>query len=308
MAEDRSLRGGTLVKCMWLKRLQLACIVLVLAFLSGCVTEPETPASGYIPPRPSQAPGAQALSQELSRAGEASREAIIFRELSRGNLPNFLRKQASIQFTGKTRSGRSKKVTLWTLPDYLAIGSDNDFLRIPMSPVTAQKVADRFGLMLPTVKMVDHIYQSAPLRLTPKPLPPGPSMVTTPVYFKHNANVQAQLGYKPPRSLIAGHKKDVVISNKLMSRPNKVAIYGWHRLNGRAIQPLSTVHGNYYADYSHGVRLINQMVRIDNQIMRISDVLRNYDLAPLLSYEGTMTQTRYRISEADLQKKWMPKS
>jgi hypothetical protein len=77
-------------------------------------------------------------------------------------------------------------------------------------------------------------------------------------------------------------------------------------MNGLAIQPLSTVHGNWYADYSHGIRLVNLMVRIDKQLLRISDVLKNPDLAPLLSYEGTMAQTRYRTNEKDLQKKWMP--
>ncbi len=292
----------------------MGALLLTFACISSCVSTPDSyppsrpPIAGTIPPRPAWASGAQGLSKELTRANESAREAIILRELTRGNMPNFLRKQVSVNFTAKTRSGRSKKVTIWVLPDYLALGSDADFLRIPMSPVTAQRVADRFGLMLPTVKMVDTIYRAAPLRLAPRPLPASRLMVTTPVYYRHNANVQAQIGNKPPRGLIAGHKKDVVITNQLLARPKKVAIYGWHRINGRAIQPLSLVHGNWYADYSHGIRLVNLMVRIDNQLLRISDVLKNPELAPLLSYEGTMIQTRYRVNEGDLQKKWMPQS
>ncbi|MEQ1808096.1 MAG: ABC transporter substrate binding protein, partial [Burkholderiaceae bacterium] len=38
--------------------------------------------------------------------------------------------------------------------------------------------------------------------------------------------------------LTAGHQKDVVISNQLTQHPDRVAIYGWHRTNGIAIQPL----------------------------------------------------------------------
>jgi len=33
------------------------------------------------------------------------------------------------------------------------------------------------------------------------------------------------------------------IANKLANNPGKIAIYGWHRLNGMPIQPVSTVHG-----------------------------------------------------------------
>ncbi len=39
--------------------------------------------------------------------------------------------------------------------------------------------------------------------------------------------------------LIAGHKKDVVITNRLLTMPKRVAIYGWHRPNGSPIQPLA---------------------------------------------------------------------
>ncbi|HCL31999.1 MAG TPA: hypothetical protein DIC52_26690 [Candidatus Latescibacteria bacterium] len=56
--------------------------------------------------------------------------------------------------------------------------------------------------------------------------------------------------------LLAGHKKDLVLMRKLATRPNRVAIYGWHQLSGEPIQPVSTVHVAEYADYSHGVRLI----------------------------------------------------
>jgi hypothetical protein len=56
--------------------------------------------------------------------------------------------------------------------------------------------------------------------------------------------------------LLAGHKKDLVLTRKLATRPNRVAIYGWHQLSGEPIQPVSTVHVAEYADYSHGVRLI----------------------------------------------------
>ena len=36
------------------------------------------------------------------------------------------------------------------MPDYLAVGSDEDFLRMPMTPASAKVIADAFGCRLPT--------------------------------------------------------------------------------------------------------------------------------------------------------------
>ena len=66
-------------------------------------------------------------------------------------------------------------------------------------------------------------------------------------------------------ALVSGHKKDVVTTNLPTGSPGCIAIYGWHRLNGTPIQPLSTVHGACYADYSHGIRLVSETVMVDGQ-------------------------------------------
>ena len=40
--------------------------------------------------------------------------------------------------------------TIEVQPDFLAIGSDDDFIRMPMTPQTAQKIADLSGGLLNT--------------------------------------------------------------------------------------------------------------------------------------------------------------
>ena len=92
------------------------------------------------------------------------------------------------------------------------------------------------------------------------------------------------LGYGP--QLVAGHKKDVVMTPRLGRVEDRVAIFGWHRLNGRPIQPLSTVHDRNYADYSHGVRLVSAAIFADGRDVQIEDALVDRALAPLLSNEG----------------------
>jgi hypothetical protein len=119
-------------------------------------------------------------------------------------------------------------------------------------------------------------------------------MTTNAYYGRHQAAVAQQRARAglPEGALLAGHKKDVVLSERLARRPDRVAIYGWHRPSGEPIQPLSIVHGADYADYSHGVRLVADQVRIDGQWRALDDVLRDPSVAGLLSAEGAMSVTR----------------
>ncbi len=280
--------------------------LFALFLLSSCATLPESPEALTIPQRASSALGASQLEKKLAEADEGQREDIIFTELQSGNIPGFLRHQVPVRFLSKTRSGEAKTVVLWSLPDYLALGNDRDFVRVPMSSVTAQRVADSYHLMLPTAKIVDVLYQTADIQLKPQPFKPGPSMVKTSEFYKHQDVIQKQLGGKVPKELLAGHKKDIVLTNKIAMRPDKVAIYGWHQVGGQPIQPLSAVHGYWYADYSHGIRLISPYVRINKELKKIVEVLRDPELAPLLSYEGPLSIVRYPTENLSLNRKWWP--
>jgi hypothetical protein len=164
----------------------------------------------------------------------------------------------------------------------------------PITPGTAQRIADATGASLSATRMVDEIYAAADSQLPPRPLPPGDEMTTNAYYGRHQAAVAQQRARAglPEGALLAGHKKDVVLSERLARRPDRVAIYGWHRPSGEPIQPLSTVHGADYADYSHGVRLVADQVRIDGQWRALDDVLRDPSVAGLLSAEGAMSVTR----------------
>jgi hypothetical protein len=177
-----------------------------------------------------------------------------------------------------------------------------------MSPVTAQRVADAFGFSLPTARIVDEIYRAASIRLPPYPFRPSDAMVTTEEFLRHDRVIRFQLNNDTPDELIAGHKKDVVLSNQLNDRPQKVAIYGWHQVSGLPIQPLSTVHGNWYADYSHGIRLISGMLLIDDRPLPLAEVLQDAELAPVVSYEGALGFIRYRTEGAITRKNWWPRS
>lgn len=247
-----------------------------------------------LPPRPAGAETGSAFLTRTAGMSRAEREAAIREEILRGNVPEFLRALRPVDVERAGADGARHPLRYHALPDYLAIGSDQDFVRIPMSPATAQAIADATGTQLPTRRMVDQIYAAADVQLTPQPLPAGPRMMSNDYYREHQARVEAQRARldAPLGALTAGDKKDLVATNRLDAHPDRVAIYGWHQPGGRPIQGLSTVHEASYADYSHGARLIAGEVLVDGQPRRIADVLADPLLAPLLSDEGVIRDPR----------------
>jgi hypothetical protein len=147
-----------------------------------------------------------------------------------------------------------RDTTICVSPDYYQV----DGVRTPMGLSDALRVAEENNAFLPTPEMVDAIWEQADVRLDPIPMTPGSRMTSVDYYVRHDAMIDDQLLGLPfdirdaGPLLIAGHKKDIVQPQ----RSGRVTIYGWHRSNGRAIQPVSSVHGSGYYDYSHGVRLI----------------------------------------------------
>ena len=242
-----------------------------------------------LPARQPSAPQGTAFARSIADLPLEEREEKILAEVMAGNVPPFLRKLVPVAVSAGT-----VKATYFVAPDYLAIGSDDDFFLTPLTPLTAQAIADRLDCILPTPKMVDDIYANATVKLTPAPIPPSPAMITVAVFLRHNEIVRAARGEaKPAGALVAGHKKDVVIANKLFATRGKVAIYGWHKPDGKPIQPLYTGHTASYADYSHGIRLVSRRMFVDGVTKTIEEVLADPKLAPLLSNEGVMLRTRY---------------
>ncbi len=257
---------------------------------SGAAVRTEELTSG-IPARAGQDLTGSQFVRYILKMSPQDRERAIRDEILKGNLPEFLRKLVPVELHSESAAGKSLTATIFVAPDYLAIGSDADFLRIPMNLPTAAAIVDRFGFVLPTRKMVDAIYNQARYHLVPQPLPAGPQMRSTAYYWTHNQMVQEQMHALGARlgELVSGDKKDVVFAQRLAANIGRIAIYGWHRGPGQPIQPLSTVHGANYADYSHGIRLISELALIDGKLRPIHDILGDPAEAKVLSDEGPIS-------------------
>jgi len=253
-----------------------------------------------LPPRAASAPGGREFAAGLRSLSLREREQAIYEQILGGNVPAGSRRLVPVHVTAQS-AGTTRRATFWVSPDYLAVGSEPDYFLAPLSPATAQRIAERLGCILPTRRMVDAIYGAAEVKLAPDPIPPSAAMTTVPVFAAHNDLVwiqrSARLETYPWGALVAGHKKDLVLSPRLADAPGKVAIYGWHRTNGVPIQPLYLGHTSIYVDYSHGVRLVQQDLVLDGVATTVARVLADPACAGVLSDEGPIAQPRYPMPD-----------
>jgi hypothetical protein len=100
---------------------------------------------------------------------------------------------------------------------------------------------------------------------------------------------------KGRNGLISGIKKDVVLSSRDVwkGKTHRVAIYGWHRADGRPIQPLYAGHVDWYVDYSHGIRLVSRKVKVNGRTMDYISLLNHPVLRKLVTDEGGKMMDRY---------------
>lgn len=250
-----------------------------------------------IPPRTDDAVSGSEFVEEIKNLSPAERDDWALSEILNGNVPDCLRTPVSITITAELSDGMEHAVTYHVMPDYLAVGSNEDYVRMPMTPLAAEAIGNRFGCMLPTTKMVDDIYAAAAVKLAPVTFHPAAyKLDSVAVFASSSRGIDAQLkesGAKPGE-LVAGIKKDVVVTAQLSVKPGKVAVYGWHQPNGKIMQPLSLAHDIHYVDYSHGLRMVQQSVLVDGEPMRLAALLADKVLWELVSDEGPIMNPRYR--------------
>lgn len=231
----------------------------------------------------------EALEKDPSVGYDQIRDELILEQVLEGNVPDFMRVLVPVEV--------SEGVTVYAAPDYLCVGSDDDFVHVPLNPMTAQRICDAVGAMLPTRKLVDAIWKAAPAKLEPRPMGPDDgfqydqSMMYTSRFAIHSRWCRdgfREAGYSAGQ-LTAGHKKDVVICRSVQSPANKkVAIYGWHRLNGRPIQGpqiQDKAHEITYRDYAHGIRLVSSVVSVNGTSDSLERILKDPMAAKAVSDE-----------------------
>ncbi len=269
---------------------------LILALMLACMAswaQAAVTTTLSLPARPAGAMTGSQFYNYILNMTDSQREQAIINEIATGNVPDFLRTLKPITVNA-TIGGASHSTTYYVTCDYVAIGSDSDFFRMPMSAPLAQQVADFLGCALPTRKIVNDVYTNCAVKLAPYPFSPASYDIdSVQVFWLSQQAIENQRQGYANGLLTGGTKKDVVLSPTIPTRPSpaRVCIYGWHQLNGSPIQPLSTVHESTYEDYSHGIRLVGGTILVDGAERTVASTLADSSVAALLSDEGAFSFT-----------------
>lgn len=198
------------------------------------------------------------------------------------------------------------------MTDVFAVGEPGDFVRLPLTPGTAQRIANINGYMLPSPWLTYQRWRASPIKLTPTPMAPnlGANMAQ---WKAHNDVVQAQVDASPakgPNVLISGHKKTVVVSN--LYQNGKVLIFGWYKPmppfpdvfddgtpmtnpKRQPTQPESNVHGSWYLDYSHGIEFFYPYIKYNGQDVLLAEAYQDPVMSKLVveRRSGPLKTPRY---------------
>lgn len=261
--------------------------ILFILFIAACVHEKKM----HWQDRHNYSITGSAFYKQAAAMKWDARDSFAVAEIFKGNMPSFLKKFIAINVSITDSAGKIIKATYYVCPDYLSVGSDHDWARIDITPMAAQRIADTLLCFLPTRKIVNDIYNVAKVKLEPVPM--YAFRDSTPTMWHHHLIIEGQR--KSAKGLIAGIKKDVVLSGRITRdiKADRVAIYGWHKPDGSPIQPLYTGHVNWYVDYSHGIRLIYRNIKVNGIWMDYTDVLKDSKFQKILCDEEFCDFTRY---------------
>jgi hypothetical protein len=166
------------------------------------------------------------------------------------------------------------KIIYKVMPDYIMV----DGMRVPMAGNTAQRVADHFGLSLPTAQQARDIHNNADVQVNAKPLSgsgtkidgknySGQDVVNTgvgyaPFAVAYNDKINSQLADQGAQNgqIVSGFAKDIVQS----PAEGKLGLYGFYQ-NGKPIQGGNgqTPHDtDIHTEYGSFVRLVSPEVTV----------------------------------------------
>lgn len=272
------------------------------AALLGKPTAPAQKGGGApAPPMGSRMDSGRMWAQGLPPNATPEREAAILAAID----AQFLNAQPAVPVT--YRKGPSE-ITIYAMPDCLMIGY-SDPVRVNVNHATAQRIADRFGMMLPTSLMSDKAWEAA-TKLTPQTMPADAKMATTERMIGHSDKVEAAKT-KSGASFVRPCGKDWVNSERLLTADGKPAVpahstigggggplpasanFGWQWTSGGlkspggvpCLQSVGLAHDINHTDYSQVCTLYGKLCTIDGQSYNIEDVLQDPERAYLLSDE-----------------------
>jgi hypothetical protein len=240
------------------------------------------------------------------------REDAMVEQLLAGNIPRWLQQWVTVRVS---LNDATPDVKVRVLPDYLCVGTDDNFRHLPLDQQSAQRVADAFTAILPTAKICHAVWRRTPweraiaaitLPTIQKKAGRNFDQNSTAAYDAHSLAIQDEMKRKgiTPGQLVAGHKKDVVLASH--ANRERIAFHGFY-FGKYPVQPCGNSPGpscnremptqahpeglGHFSDYSQGVRLVHPQMTIDGTMHLVSDVLKDTKLSKLIA-EGPIDPPR----------------
>lgn len=225
---------------------------------------------------------------------------------------------ATATFVPITISEGGHEGTFYVSADALKV----EGVRITMNAKTQQQVADMLQACLLTSKLADQMWLQRGITL--KPMPRQITSTTKAMIDqsrKIDAALEAQGQPTDPEVIIATVGKDWLIDEDLVKYPGKAMNYGWPQedpkrtrhsmgklagslggitgyptdgdlLGVSVIQPSATAHDPSHVDYSQNARFVLWFCIVDGVERDVRDILRDPELATLISYTGALSIVR----------------
>ena len=165
--------------------------------------------------------------KRITELSLSDREEEIYKAVASGYIPGFLRETVTLHGIFQDLNRSKHSVINEVMPDYLAVGSDDNFCRVPMNPRTAQRLATLFGASLLTSVLSDHINGRAELKFAPfnyVPVANANELVSK--FVEHNVQIEKQFSEAGGKNgqLVAGIKKDIILSSRIAEKHDRVVL------------------------------------------------------------------------------------
>jgi hypothetical protein len=169
-------------------------------------------------------------------------------------------------------------------------------VRVAVCALTAQRLADLYGALLPTSRVSDLAWQQAAVRLDPLTQVADAHMADTSRFVAHSEALARAIAGRLGLAATVG--KDWIASPRALRWPGWAVNYGWHARSGTPIQGLGRpdakpFHDVHHVDYSQWApRLVQPVVEVDGEPHPFAQLAADPALCALVSSEGPIASMR----------------
>lgn len=157
-------------------------------------------------------------------------------------------------------------------------------IRLPVSVLAGQIIADANQATLPTTAIADAIWKARSVSLTPEPLVPAyaqsTNMTSVCAWLFEEERIADQIsrtfGAVMPSGIVSTTGKVYVLDPALAQNPPFCPMYGWWQKDGKPIQTVNPhAHPPNYFDYSHEVQMVKLACTYNGLPASLVDVYRD---------------------------------